>query len=78
MIRVRDSEDIKSLNRIGLHRGDINDDEAMKLGFPLGPAFGLNSIDTRPMQSLEYNVDAVIAGKMNMFMARLNIFMYVY
>ena len=78
MIRVRDTEDVKSLNRIGLQRGDINDDEAMKLGFPLGPTFALNAIDTRPIQSLEYNVDAVIAGEIDMLNVNMTVFMYLY
>jgi len=62
MLRVRDSEDIKSLGRIGLSRSGFNEEESIKLGFPIGPAYAVNAIEPRPMESLEYNVDAVIAG----------------
>ena len=67
MLRVRDSEDIKSLGRIGLSRSGFNEEESIKLGFPIGPAYAVNAIEPRPMESLEYNVDAVIAGKVYIY-----------
>ena len=67
MLRVRDSEDVKGLGRIGLNRADFGDEEAMKLGFPLGQALGINAVDTRSMPTLDYNVDAVVAGRTIIF-----------
>ena len=77
MLRVRDSEDIKSLGRIGLSRSGFNEEESIKLGFPIGPAYAVNAVESRPMESLEYNVDAVIAGKAYIYTEFENVYVTV-
>lgn len=62
MLRVRDSEDTKCLNRLDLYRNELRDDAAMKWGFPVVPSFNFSSVDTGPMSTFHENVNAVIAG----------------
>eukprot|EP00795_Rhopilema_esculentum_P013693 gene13693-4600_t len=62
MMRVRDSEDIKSLARIGLNRNDFGEEESMEYGFPLTAPIDFHAIDLGPLQLYHGNSDAVIAG----------------